>query len=322
MQNTEPLLIGSAAFLAKCRQMAESMQLSTNPLLISGESGVGKTLLAHFLCLHSAINKKALRTIWLDEIAENLLEQELFGYCDGKVGEYEGMIKHCDEGTVILKGIACFPMQLQAKLLRLIETGEYERIGDGRPVQANVRIICTTKENLRQLVIENKFRKDLYYILSANEIILQPLRNRPDDIKVLSQSTMSEIAKLQKKSLHGITTNALRVLQSYSWPGNVRELKAEIEHAVSSVNSGQQTLKTKDLSPKVRFNFSQLGVPDKTKLFDKVKLIERQLIIEAIEKNGGNKSIAARALGIKHRTLYQKMKSLGIPLDLSDSLKT
>ncbi|MFQ5628351.1 MAG: sigma 54-interacting transcriptional regulator [bacterium] len=321
LQNKEPSFLGSAAFVTKYRQLADSMQFSRQPLLITGESGVGKTQLARYLCYHSAENGKPCKTIWLNEIPEELLESELFGHCDDHGNKYEGRIKLNDKGTIILKGITRLPGHLQAKLLRLIETGNFERIGDDNLVQVNVRLICTTNKNLRQLTTENTFRSDLYCLLSANQIIVQPLRNRPEDIRTLSQYFISETAKRQKKNLNGIASNAMRVLQSYAWPGNVRELKAEIENAVSKSDPQQKTLRIEFLSPKVRFNFSQLGVPDTIQLFDKVKSIERQLIIEAIEENGGNKSVAARALGVKHRTLYQKMKSLGIPLNFNNSEK-
>ncbi|MGH7450727.1 MAG: sigma 54-interacting transcriptional regulator [bacterium] len=307
-RNNELSFTGSTAFLEKFRQLAESMQRHKT-ILITGESGTGKTSLAKFLCHHSPWYNKKIRTVRLDEIPDDQIEKELFGYKDG----FDGRIKAADEGTIILKDVTHLPRHLQAKFLRLLEENEFERIGDAAVVKVNLRTICITGENLFQAVLENKFRKDLYYKLSALEIALPPLRNRPEDIESISLHYLNGTALQHRKNVDRLGQDALKALQNYDWPGNVRELKAEIEQAVSKLAPEKQILEANDLSPKVRFNFPQAKTPSNN-LAEKMKLIERQMIIEAIEHNHGNKARTAKYLGLKHRTLYEKMKTLNIPL--------
>jgi DNA-binding NtrC family response regulator len=307
-RNDDLPFTGSTAFIEKFRRLAESMQRHKT-ILITGESGTGKTSLAKFLCQHSPWYNKKIRTVRLDEIPHDQIEKELFGYKDG----FDGRIKAADEGTLILKDVTHLPWHLQAKFLRLLEENEFERIGDAAIVKVNLRAICITGENLFQAVLENKFRKDLYYKLSALEIALPPLRNRPEDMESISRYYLNGTALQHRKNVDRLDHEALQALRSYDWPGNVRELKAEIEQAVSKLDPEKQILLADDLSPKVRCKFPQAEAPSNN-LAAKMKLIERQMIIEAIEYNHGNKTRTAKYLGIKHRTLYEKMKMLNIPL--------
>lgn len=307
-RNNELPFTGSAAFIESFRRSAEAIQRQKT-ILISGESGTGKTSLAKFLCHHSSWYNKKIRAVRLDEIPDDQIEKELFGYKDG----FEGRIKAADEGTLILKDVTHLPRHLQAKLLRLLEENEFERIGDASIVRVNLRTICITGENLLQAVLENKFRKDLYYKLSALEIAIPPLRNRPEDIESIGLYYLNGTALQHRKNVDRLGPDALQALQSYDWPGNVRELKAEIEQAVSKLGPEKQILAANDLSPKVRFKLPQAEAPT-CNLAEKMKLIERQMIIEAIAYNRGNKTKTAKYLGIKHRTLYEKMKTLDIPL--------
>lgn len=306
--NKELPFTGTAAFIESLRRTAESMQRH-KVILINGESGTGKTSLAKFLCHYSSWYNKKIRTVRLDEIPNDQIEKELFGYKDG----FEGRIKAADEGTLILKDVTHLPWHLQAKFLRLLEENEFERIGDASIVRVNLRTICIAGENLLQAVLENKFRRDLYYKLSALEITLPPLRNRPEDIEPISLYYLNGTALQHRKNVARLGPDALKALQSYDWPGNVRELKAEIEQAVSKLGPEKQILAASDLSPKVRFKLPQAEAPAYN-LAEKMKLIERQMIIEAIAYNHGNKTRTAKYLGIKHRTLYEKMKTLDIPL--------
>lgn len=306
--NKELPFTGSAAFIESFRRAAESMQRH-KIILISGESGTGKTSLAKFLCHYSPWYNKKIRTVRLDEIPNDQIEKELFGYKDG----FEGRIKAADEGTLILKDVTHLPWHLQAKFLRLLEENEFERIGDASIVRVNLRTICIAGGNLLQGVLENKFRRDLYYKLSVLEIALPPLRNRPEDIEPISLYYLNGTALQHRKNVDRLGSDALKALQNYDWPGNVRELKAEIEQAVSKLGPEKKILAASDLSPKVRFKLPLAEAPA-CNLAEKMKLIERQMIIEAIAYNHGNKTRTAKYLGIKHRTLYEKMKTLDIPL--------
>lgn len=305
--NHELSFTGSPAFLERFRQMAEALKRHKT-ILITGEAGTGKTALARFLGLQSPLYQKTLRTVRLDEIPLERTEQELWGG-DG----FAGRIKAADEGTIILKDILHLPGHLQAKFLRLLEENEFERAGEAAPVKVNLRVIGITSANLLQATLENKFRQDLYYLFSATEITLPPLRLRIEDIAPISLYHLNHTALQQRKNLERISPEALQALQNYAWPGNVRELKAEIEHAVATAAPEKQILEIDDLALKVRLQLPQTN-GTLSSLAEKLKIIERQMIVEAIALHHGNKSQAAKYLGIKHRTLYEKMKVLQIPL--------
>lgn len=298
---------GSPAFLERFGQVAETLKRHKT-ILLTGEPGTGKTALAKFLCRVSPLYQKTMRIVRLDEIPLEQTEQELFGH-DG----FAGRIKATDEGTIILKDILHLPGHLQAKFLRLLEENEFERVGEPAIVKVNLRVIGITSANLLQAALENKFRQDLYYHLSATTIVLSPLRVRIEDIEPISLYYLNRTALQQRKYLERISPQALQTLQSYTWPGNVRELKAEIEQAVATVASEKKILELDDLSPKVRLKLPQTNAPF-SHLAEKIKFIERQMIVEAIALNQGNKSQTAQYLGIKLRTLYEKMKTLNISL--------
>ena len=298
---------GSPAFLEKYQRAAEAVKRHKT-ILITGESGTGKTALAKFLSQHSPLYQKTIKTVRLEEIPAERAESELFGY-----GGFDGRIKSADEGTMIMKDVIQLSRHLQAKFLRLLEEGEFERVGEAASVKVNLRVIGITSANLLQATLENKFRQDLYYQLSSTEITLPPLRIRLEDIEPISLCYLNRTALQQRKNLEKISPDALQTLQRYVWPGNVRELKAEIEHAVATVAPEKQTLEIEDLSPKVRMQLPQTNAPF-VHLAEKLKFLERQMIVEAIALNHGNKSQAAKYLGIKHRTLYEKMKTLNISL--------
>lgn len=299
--------MGSPTFLEKFRQTAEAVKRHKT-ILITGETGAGKTALAKFLCQQSPLYRKAMKTVRLDEIPVERAEQELFGY-----NGFEGRIKAADEGTIILKDVVHLPGHLQAKFLRLLEENEFERTGEAILVKVNLRVISITSANLLQATLENKFRQDLYYQLAATEITLLPLRLRIEDIAPISFYYLNRTALQQRKNVERISQDALQTLQNYAWPGNVRELKAEIEHVVALTAPEKQIVEVDDLSPKVRLKLPQTNACFSS-LAEKTKFLERQMIIEAIALNHGNKSQAAKSLGIKHRTLYEKIKTLDIPL--------
>lgn len=305
--NKEFPFTGSPAFLQKFGQLAEALKRHKT-ILITGEPGTGKTTLAKFLCRTSPLYQKTMRLVRLDEIPLDRTELELFGY-DG----FAGRIKAADEGTVILKDLLHLPGHLQAKILRLLEENEFERAGELNAVKVNLRIVGITSANLLQAALENKFRQDLYYQLSATTIVLPPLRVRLEDIEPISLYYLNRAALQQRKYLERISPEALQTLQNYTWPGNVRELKTEIEQVVAIVAPEKQIVEVEDLSPKVRLQLPQTNAPF-SHLAEKIKLLERQIIEEAIAFNHGNKSQAAKYLGIKHRTLYDKMKALNISL--------
>lgn len=307
-----PPFIGSPGFLRRFTAMAKEIRRSSSTILISGETGTGKSRLANYFYQHAEVYKAALKTIMLSEIPESLFEAQLFGYQPGAflgaTRGFEGQLRAAHGGTVIFKDVSTIPLHLQAKLSRLIDENAFDRIGEAESVDVDVRVIATSNEPLWQLALENKFRQDLYYQLAAIHVELPPLRNRVDDIPPLAQYYLQQAARQQRKRLKNIDEQAQQTMQNYAWPGNVRQLKSEIAHAVSLAPPEKVTLMPEDLSAKVRYNVSEHKLPT-GELSQDLKLIERRKIIDAIRRHHGNKTRAARELGMQLRTLYNKLKA-------------
>jgi len=251
----------------------------------------------------------------LSEIPADLFEDQLFGHRKGSftgaIKDFEGKLKATDGGTVILEDIACLPLHLQAKMLRVIEEREFERIGETKPLSVDIRIIATTNSPLERLVKENRFRKDLFFRLNVLPLELLPLRNRLEDIEPLAGHFLGIVSCDQKKQISQISDEASRAMMNYNWPGNVRELRSVIEHVVSMADSNTKVIQPKDLPPKIRFQQNGIDLSPET-LDEEVKSLERKRIIEALIRNNGHKGRTAEDLGISRRTLYYKMEELKI----------
>lgn len=312
-----PKLIGSKHFLNEIDVIVERIKHSKSTILLTGETGVGKTLVAKYLFFHSSGYKAHLRTISLSEIPADLFEDQLFGHKKGSftgaIEDFEGKLKATDRGTVILEDIACLPLHLQAKMLRVIEEREFERIGEAEPLSVDIRIIATTNSPLERLVKENRFRKDLFYRLNVLPIELLPLRNRLEDIEPLTRHFIRIVNKDQDKKISQISDEALRAMMTYSWPGNVRELRSFIEHVVSMSGLETKVIRLQDLPSKIRYQQNEIDMVPET-LNQEKKSLERKKIIEALIRNNGHKGRTAEELGISRRTLYYKMEELNIRL--------
>lgn len=312
-----PHLIGSKHFLNEINAIVERIKHSKSTILLAGETGVGKTLAAKYLFFHSSGYKAHLRIISLSEIPADLFEDQLFGHKKGSftgaIRDFEGKLKATDGGTVILEDIACLPLHLQAKMLRVIEEREFERIGEAEPLSVDIRIIATTNSPLERLVKENRFRKDLFYRLNVLPIELLPLRNRLEDIEPLTRHFLRIVNKDQNKKISQISDEALRAMMNYNWPGNVRELRSVIEHVVSMSGLDTEVIQLDDLPSKIRFQQGEIDLAPET-LNEEVKSLERKKIIEALIRNNGHKGRTAEELGISRRTLYYKMEELNIVL--------
>jgi transcriptional regulator with PAS, ATPase and Fis domain len=308
-------LIGSHHFLGQINAIVEKTKHSKSTLLITGETGVGKSLVAKYMFHHSHVYKTHLRSISLSEIPENLFEAQLFGHRKGSftgaIDDFEGKIKATDRGTVILEDIACLPLHLQAKLLRVIEEKEFERIGETKPVTVDIRIIATSNTPLEKLVGEGTFRKDLYYRLNVLPIDLLPLRQRVEDIEPLAHHFLRSISNEQQKKISKISKECMNVLIDYSWPGNVRELRSVLEHAISLLETTISVLEPENLPLKVRLNQKDVNLEPET-LEEEVQELERKKIVESLIRNNGHKGRTAQELGISRRTLYYKMEELNI----------
>ncbi len=297
-------------------ELTKTVASSKATVLIQGESGTGKELIANLIHTHSQRAKHPFVAINCAAIPDNLLESELFGYergaFTGAVTSKAGKFEFASLGTILLDEISEMDIRLQAKLLRVIQEGEVDRVGGRSPVPVDVRIIATTNRNLSDCVKEGKFREDLFYRLNVVNLKIPPLRERIGDIKVISQYFIKLYSEKNKKLVPALSEAALALLNSHTWPGNVRELENVMERAAITSSTGLITEKEIQIDRSSaqpledRFNW----IPGKT-----LNDVERHVILEALQYHLGNRTHTARALGISIRTLRNKLaeyRSLGI----------
>jgi transcriptional regulator with PAS, ATPase and Fis domain len=287
-------------------------------ILIQGETGTGKGLVAR--ALHKMSNRKhrPLVNINCAALPANLIESELFGRekgaFTGAQNRQIGRFELADRGTIFLDEIGELPVDLQSKLLRVIEDGEFERLGSPHSIKVNTRIIASTNRNLEEEIKKGRFRKDLYYRLHVFPITTPPLRKRKEDIPLLVEHFVQKYCKIMGKKISIISKTSINRLYNYPWPGNVRELENIIEHAIILTKGIEiqprnlpSYLSSKQIEPPVRTKISEeqdLAVLEK---------VERDLIASALERNGGNTAAAAKELGIHRTTLWRKMKRYHLP---------
>lgn len=280
-------------------------------ILLLGESGTGKGLIAEVVHSNSQRKDKPFISINCSAIPENLLESELFGYrkgaFTGAASDKKGLITMADQGTLFLDEIGDMPLGLQAKVLKVIETGEVLPLGDTKAMFVDIRLIAATNKNLEEQIKKGLFREDLYYRLNVIEVRIPPLRERKEDIKVLAQHFIEKYSRENNKKVAGITDEALEALNNYSWPGNIRELRNVIERAV--VLSGSDAIGLAELPDKVK---SQDGSRGMQTLKDRLDYFEEKIIKEALQENDWRKEETAVQLGVDLATLYRKIKRLGI----------
>jgi transcriptional regulator with PAS, ATPase and Fis domain len=281
-------------------------------ILITGQSGTGKELLANGI--HLASNRKgAFIKVNCGAIPESLMESEFFGYEDGaftgaKRGGKPGKFELAKDGTLFLDEIAEMPLSLQVKLLRVLQEKEYEKVGGIKTFQTNARILAATNKNLMRLVQDGKFREDLYYRLNVIQLEIPPLKNRPEDIPVLCKHFIQKFHRYNPKGINGLTQRAMEKLQAYHWPGNVRELENVLERAYQFCQENWMEDYYIQLDHQTMAPIHTPSMDQKHKLDQ----VERNTIIDALSSMNGNKSEAAKSLGISRSNLYQKLKKYGI----------
>ena len=303
---------------------AKKAAQSNSSVYIEGESGTGKEYFAHAIHEGSLRRYAPFVRINCASIPKDLFESELFGYesgaftgasTHGRIGKFE----LANGGTIFLDEISAMPFEMQAKMLRVLEEREIERIGGNQRILIDVRFISASNEDLQELVKAGRFRSDLYYRLNVVHLKLPPLKDRKRDIPLLVNHFLSQFAKSNPTCPSQISESTQTILEQYAWPGNVRELRNVIESAIHQSKS--QYIEPEDLPENV-FEGLPLG-PDKVigypieihkNLYETMDQIERELILKAIEQCGGNRSEAANLLGIHRTALYKKMSKLGIPL--------
>ena len=298
--------------------------------MVTGESGSGKELVAVAIHNYSARSNKTFLAINCAAIPENLLESELFGHekgaFTGATAQRIGRFEQCNKGTLFLDEIGEMPLQVQSKLLRVLQEGEFSRVGGNETLHTDVRIICATNRNLEEEVAKRTFRDDLFYRLNVVRIHIPPLRQRSEDIRLLSEYFLQKIANRSHSPRLKLSEEAVRVLEAYPWPGNVRELENTLqraavlstadtllpkdiplgtpdpEAAIGGVSAGETRELTKDNAVEILFN---AAVQDPSLAI--LPWIEREFTLRAMQKTGDNQVRAAKLLGITRATLRKRL---------------
>lgn len=313
-------LLGHSEGMQAVKRMVERVADTDSTVLIIGESGTGKELVARALHYNSRRKERPMVVVNCSAIPQELLESELFGHEQGaftgavrtRIGKFES----AHGGTVFLDEIGDMSPHLQAKLLRVLQEHEIERLGGNRPIKVDVRVIAATHKNLEEAIRQGEFREDLYYRLNVIPIRIPPLRERVSDIPVLVNHFLEKFNLSKGKRLKGFTSRAMEALMSYHWPGNVRELEHLVERMV--VLQGEGVVDLEDLpSPysdaSTRAETAGMRLPQEgMNLPEWMKKMERSLVLQALERSGGVKSKAAQLLGIHRTTLVEKMRRLGL----------
>ena len=282
-------------------------------VLIRGESGTGKELAAHAIHLNSARSQKPFLAINGATLSESLLETELFGHekgaFTGAIAQKRGKLEQADGGTLFLDEVGELTPLIQAKLLRVLQQREFERVGGARPIKVDVRIVTATNKNLEEAVARGEFRQDLYYRLNVLSVMMPPLRERKDDIQLLASYFASVFSKKCKRRINGISSEARTFLRAYDWPGNVRELENAIEHAV--VLGSTEMILPDDL-PELLFEAEEEREIHSDKYHHLVKEAKSLIVIRAIEEAGGNYTEAAKRLGLHPTNLHRIIRKLNL----------
>ncbi|UCG55850.1 MAG: sigma-54-dependent Fis family transcriptional regulator [Phycisphaerales bacterium] len=280
-------------------------------VLIEGRSGTGKELLARAIHNNSQRFDKPFKPINCAGLTETLLESELFGHIrgafTGAATDRKGLFEIADKGTLLLDEIGDMPLTMQAKLLRVLEDGIVVPVGSNKPVGVDVRVISATNQSLTNLIEEKKFRQDLYFRIKGVNISLPALRDRAEDIPILTEYFLKEAAAETGSNVTGITDAAMTILSNYDWPGNIRQLRNSVRTMV--VMCDREQLDVRDIPPEVARRPQLVGSRAGTTLAGvSLNELEKQAIIDTLAKTQGNREKAAKILGIGERTLYRKIK--------------
>ncbi len=300
--------IAESAAMQPVLKLMQRVAASDANILVTGQHGTGKEVVANWIHGASHRRQKPFVTVNLGGFSETVFESELFGHVKGAFTDAKtdrvGRFELADEGTLFLDEIANLPASLQAKLLRVLQTGEFERVGSSRTKRVNARILSATNADLRIEVGDGRFREDLLFRLNTVEIHLPPLRERREDIPLLAAHFLTRYAQRYRKSVRGFEGDAMNAMLAHPWPGNVRELDHAVERAVllaeaDAVRGGDLGLATEDgAAPPLE----QMTLDD----------VERHLIQRALRRHDGNVSDAARALGLSRSALYRRLQRFGL----------
>lgn len=309
-------VIGSSPAWRRVCDLVQQVAPAQATVLITGESGTGKELVASLLHRLSPRAARPFIVLNVAALPATLLEAELFGYEKGAfTGAQQRKLGHfemADGGTLFLDEIGDMPQEIQAKFLRVLQDGTFQRLGGTRTLHAQVRVVAATNKNLAQEVAAQRFRQDLFYRLNVITIRLPPLRERRQDIPLLATHFLHKYAKENAKAVNSIQPEALQHLKAYSWPGNVRELENVMERAI--VLAPQPTITVDDLLLEEQPEPALMSTEERLQLSPTMSLeqVEREMIVQALRRNAGNRQATAQQLEIGVSTLYRKLKIYGL----------
>jgi DNA-binding NtrC family response regulator len=320
-------IIGESSGILELYSVLDRVVDTPSTVLITGESGTGKELVARALHENSSRRERPFMKVNCAAIPKDLLESELFGYergaLNGATASKPGRLELASGGTLFLDEISLIPLELQVKLLRALQEGEYERVGGVETLGVDVRLVAAAKADLKRSIATGDFREDLYYRLNVVPIRLPSLRERAEDISLLIRHFIARFNTRLKKRVQGVSPDAERILKAYAWPGNIRELENVMERAVLFCDADH--LQPEDLPSEVRqtdaddasagdaFEEELVGQDGlKAKVRAATSRLERRLIVRALDQTKGNVTHAARLLKISRKGLQLKMKELGL----------
>jgi DNA-binding NtrC family response regulator len=314
-------IIGTGRAMKQIFELVDTIASLSSTVLIQGETGTGKELIAKAVHFNSPRKDQKLVSINCGAIPENLLESELFGHVKGAftgaVQTRIGRFEQANAGTIFLDEIGNMPVSLQVKLLRVLQEREFERVGGNTTVKVDVRIIAATSSNLEQMVKDGTFREDLYYRLNVIPINLPPLRERREDVPLLVQRFTEHFCQLHKLDLKTMSPQVMKALMAYDWPGNVRQLENLVERMVALTGNRPAILPVDvpaEIQNRESLNFVPLiEIPEEGINFQNIVTdMERELIVQSLRKTNGNKKLAAKLLNLKRTTLIEKIKRIGL----------
>jgi len=314
-------IIGTGRSMARIFELIDSVAGLNSTVLIQGETGTGKELIAKAIHFNSPRKDQKMVSINCGAIPENLLESELFGHVKGAftgaVQNRVGRFEQANNGTIFLDEVGNMPLALQVKLLRVLQEREFERVGGNNSVKIDVRIIAATSSNLQQMVSEGTFREDLYYRLNVIPIYMPALRDRREDIPLLIQRFITQFCETHKLEMKTASPPVMKAMMAYEWPGNVRQLENIVERMVA-LTGIRTAIMPADLPLEIQHN-DGIGngpvfeIPEEGINFTNIVVdMERELILQGLRKANGNKKLAAKLLNLKRTTLIEKIKRIGL----------
>jgi DNA-binding NtrC family response regulator len=308
-----PEIVGTSTPILEMLKTVHHLLDSEIPVLITGETGTGKELIARVLHYCGKRKEGPFVAVNSAALTESLLESEIFGHekgaFTGASQARKGLFEEARNGTLFLDEIGDMPRSTQAKFLRVLQDGEFRRVGGNQVLHTNARVVLATNHNLQDLVESKTFREDLYYRVLGAQVHVPSLRDRKDDIPILAAHFLRAAAGAAGKNVRGISPEAIEVMKNFAWPGNVRQLKSEIERVVALID--HEWIVESDLSPAIR-NVGETHEPGVSGSGPILREIERDVILQRLKSFDWNILLTAKSLGLTRNGLYSKMKLYGI----------